>query len=80
VLLVGRRAPAAVDDEPDPVAHGIRCGLAQGTEEGWIEVGYTRDRIIEDRRAGRDGTVRLAKLTTVLVAKTTRLAGRGADG
>ena len=63
------RAPAAVDDEPDAVVCGISRSLAQGTEEGWIEVGHTRNLVIEDRRAVGDGTVGLAKRTTVLTAK-----------
>jgi hypothetical protein len=54
--------------------------LAQGTEESWIKVGYTRNRVIEDRRAGGDGTVSLARRTTLLTATTTVLAARGADG
>ena len=58
----------------------MSCGLAQGTEKSWIKVGYTRNRVIEDRRAVRDGTVSLAKRTTLLTAKTTVLAARDADG
>jgi hypothetical protein len=54
--------------------------LAQGTEESWIKVGYTRNRVIEDRRAGGDGTVSLARRTTLLTATTTVLAARDADG
>jgi len=48
---------------------GIRCSFAQGTEERWIEVGYTRNLVIKDRRAVGDGTVSLAKRTTVHTAK-----------
>jgi hypothetical protein len=44
--------------------------LAQGTEQIRVEVGYTRNLVIEDRRAVGDGTVSLAKRTTVLIAKT----------
>ena len=69
-LLVLRGTPATVDEELDPVVCGIRCRLAQGTEESWIEVGYTRNLVIEDRRAVGDGTVSLAERTTVLPAKT----------
>jgi len=54
--------------EVDPVACGISCSPAQGTEEGWIEVGYTWDLVIEDRRATGDGTVSLAQRTTRLTA------------
>jgi hypothetical protein len=79
-LLVLRRAPATIDEELDLVVRGSSCGLAQGTEESWIEVGYTGNRVIEDRRAGGDGTVGLAKGTTLLTAKTTALAARDADG
>jgi hypothetical protein len=49
--------------------------LAQGTEESWIKVGYTRNRVIEDRRAGGDGTVSLVKCTTVLTGKHEVLTG-----
>ena len=69
MFLVLRGTPAAVDDELDPVVRGISCSLAQGTEESRIEVGYTRNLVIEDRRAVGDGTVSLAKRTTVLTAK-----------
>ena len=69
LLLVLRGTPAAVDDELDPVARGIRRGLAQGTEERRIEFGYTRNLVVEDRRAVGDGTASLAKRTTVLTAK-----------
>ena len=48
----------------------MSCGLAQGTEKSWIKFGYTRDAVIEDRRAVGDGTIILAKRTTVLAAKT----------
>jgi hypothetical protein len=58
----------------------MSCGLAQGTEKSWIKVGYTRNRVIEDGRAGGDGTVSLAKRTTALAAKIRELAARGADG
>ena len=71
MLLVLRGTPAAVDDELDPVVRGIGRGLAQGTEEIGVEVGYTRNLVVEDRRAVGDGTVGLAKRTTVLTAKGT---------
>jgi hypothetical protein len=87
LLLVRRGTPAAIDDELDAVVCGIRCGLAQGTEESWIQVGYTRDLVIKDRRAVGDGTVSLAKCTTlraakttVPAAKTTVLTARDVDG
>jgi hypothetical protein len=86
LLLVLRGTPAAIDVELDPVACGISCSLAQGTEESWIEVGYTRNLVIEDRRAVGDGTVSLAERTTVLtgkgrvlIAKTTVLTARDVD-
>ena len=69
MFLVLRGTPAALDDELDAVVRGIRCRPAQGTEESWIEVGDTRNLVIEDRRAGGDGTVSLAARTTVLTAK-----------
>jgi hypothetical protein len=69
LFLVLRGTPATIDDELDPVVRGIRCSLAQGTEESRIEVGYTRNLVIKDRRAVGDGTVSLAKRTTVHTAK-----------
>ena len=80
MLLVLRGTPATVDEELDPVGRGIGRGSAQGTEESRIEVGYTRNRVVEDRRAVGDGTVGLAERTTVLTAKTTGLAARDIDG
>ena len=69
MFLVLRGTPAAVDEELEPVVRGVRYSLAQGTEESWIEVGHTRNLVIEDRRAVGDGAVSLAKRTTVLTAK-----------
>ena len=66
LFLVRRGTPAAVDDELDPVARGISRGLAQGIEESRIEVGHTRNLVVEDRRAVGDGAVGLAERTTVL--------------
>jgi hypothetical protein len=92
LLLVFRRTPAAVDVELDPGASGISCSLAQGTEESWIEVGHTRNLVIEDRGAVRDGTVSFAERTTlagrtrrandtsVLTAKTAVLTARDVRG
>ena len=80
LLLVGRGTPAAVDDELDPVVCGIVCGPAQGTEESRVEVGYTRNLVIEDRRPVGDGTVGLAKRTMVPTAKITVLAATDVDG
>ena len=73
MFLVLRGTPAAIDEELDPVVCGISCSLAQGTEESWIKVGYTRNLVIEDRRAVGDGTVSLAKRTTVLTAQDVAL-------
>ena len=69
LVLVLRGTPAAIDDELHPVVRGISCSLAQGTEQTGVEVGYTRNLVIEDRRAVGDGTVSLAKRTTVLTGK-----------
>ena len=80
MFLVLRGTPAAIDDELEPVVRGISCGLAQGTEESWIKVGYTRNLVIKDRRAVGDGTVSLARRTTVLTAKTTVLTAKDVDG
>jgi hypothetical protein len=79
LLLVRRRTPATVDDELDPVVRGISRSSAQGTEESWIKLGYTRNLVIEDRRAVGDGTASLAKRTTVLTAKSTVLAAKDVD-
>jgi hypothetical protein len=87
LILVLRGTPAAIDVELDPAVRGIRCSLAQGTEQIGVEVGYTRNLVIKDRRAVGDGTVSLAKRTTVLTAKATVLtaktrvlAAKGVDG
>ena len=48
---------------------GVSRGPAQGTEERWIEVGYTRNLVIKDGRAVGDDTASLAKRTTALAAK-----------
>ena len=80
LFLVLRRTPAAVDDELDPVVRGISCSLTQGSEQIGVEVGYARNLVIEDRRAVGDGTVSLAKRTTVLTAKTTVLTAKDVDG
>src|ERR687888_158003 len=61
LLLVGRGTPAAVDDELDPVVCGIGCSPAQGTEESGVEVGHTRNLVIEDRRPVGDGAVGFAE-------------------
>jgi hypothetical protein len=68
LFLVLRGTPATTDDELDSVVRGISCSLAQGTEESWIKFGYTRNLVIKDRRSAGDGTVSLAKRTTVLTA------------
>jgi hypothetical protein len=72
LLLVPRGTPAAIDEELDPVGRGSGRGLAKGTEESWIEVGYTRNPVIEDRSAVGNGTISLAK-RTLLTTKTTVL-------
>ena len=76
LVLVLRGTPATIDEELDPVVRGIGCSLAQGTEESWVEVGYTRNLVSKDRRAVGDGTVSLAKRTTVLTAKTRVLTAK----
>jgi hypothetical protein len=73
LLLVLRRTPATVDEELDAVVCGISCSSAQGAEQIRVEVGYTRNLLIEDRRAVGHGTASLAKRTTVLTAKATAL-------
>ena len=69
MLLVLRGTPAAIDIELDASGRGVSCSLAQGTEQIRVEVGYTRNLVIEDRRAVGHDTVSLAKRTTVLTAK-----------
>jgi hypothetical protein len=69
-LLVLPGTPAAVDVELDAVVCGIGGGLAQGATEGRIEVGDTRNLVVEHRRAVGDGAVRLAKRAARLTAAT----------
>jgi hypothetical protein len=76
LILVLRGTPATIDEELDPIVRGISCSLAQGTEQIGVEVGYTRNLVIKDRRAVGDGTVSLAKRTTVLIAKATVLTAK----
>jgi hypothetical protein len=73
LILVLRGTPTAIDEELDPVGRGISCSLAQGSEQIGVEVGYTRNLVIKDRRAVADGTVSLAERPTVLTAKPTGL-------
>jgi hypothetical protein len=80
LFLVRRGAPAAIDEELDSVDCGIGCSLAQGTKESRIEVGDTRNLVIEDRRSVGDGTVSVVECTTVLTAKTTVLTAKDVDG
>ena len=81
LILVLRGTPATIDEELDPVVCGVSGGLAQGTEQIGVEVGDTRNRVSKDRRAGGDGTVSLAKRTTVLLtAKTMVLTAKDVDG
>ena len=42
--------------ELDPVVGGIGRGLAQGTEQGGVEVGHAGIRVVEDRHAATDAT------------------------
>jgi hypothetical protein len=76
LILVLRGTPATIDEELDPIVRGISCSLAQGTEQIGVEVGHTRNLVIKDRRAVGDGTVSLAKRTTVLTAKATVLTAK----
>jgi hypothetical protein len=69
VFLVLPRTPTTVDEELDPVVRGIGCSPAQRPEESWIELGYTGNPVIKDRRAGGDGTVSYTKRATVPTAK-----------
>jgi hypothetical protein len=78
LILVIRGTPATIDEELDPVVRGISCSSAQGTEQLGVEVGYTRNLVSKDGRAVGDGTVRLAKRTTVLTAKAAVLTAKTA--
>jgi hypothetical protein len=69
LTLVLRRTPAAIHEELYTVVRGSRSSLAQGPEESWIKVRDTRNLVIKDRRAVRDGTVSLAKPVTALTGK-----------
>jgi hypothetical protein len=70
LILVRRGTPTAIDEELDPGARSIPCGLAEGTEEIWIKVGDGRKSVVEDRHAVRDDTVSLADHTIVVAVKT----------
>jgi hypothetical protein len=72
LFLVVRRTPAAIDEELDAVVRGMGCSLAQGTEQIGVEVGYTRNLVIEDRRAVGDGTVSRGRGRQRLVAEDCR--------
>ena len=80
LILVLRGTPATIDEELDPVVRGIGCSLTQGTEQVGVEVAHTWDLVVEDRRAVGDGTISLAKWTTVLTGKTTALTAKDVDG
>ena len=70
LLLVFRGTPATRDVELDAVVCCISCSLAQGTEQIAVEVGHGRNLVIKDRRAVGDGTVSLARCTTVIAVKS----------
>ena len=59
---------------------GISCSPAQGAEQIGVELGDTRNVVVEDRRAVGDGTVSLAKrpnaLAWVVQARRARTASR----
>jgi hypothetical protein len=85
LFLVRRGTPTAIDVELESVAGGSSCCSAQRTEQIRVELGYTRDVVIEDRRAVGDGTVSLAKRTkatvgtgTASLARRTMATGSGA--
>ena len=78
LILVIRGTPATIDEELDAVVRSISCSLAQGTEQIGVEVGYTRNLVIKDRRAVRDGTVSLAKRTAV--GPVARVSASGSSG
>ena len=80
VILVLRGTPATIHEELDPVVRGISRSSAEGIEQIGVEVGYTRNLAIKDRRAVGDGTVSLVRLTTEVAAKSTGLAAKDGNG
>jgi hypothetical protein len=78
LFLVLRGTPAASDEELDPVARGIRCSLAEGTEQSGVEIGHGRIFVIEGRRPGRHDTVSLAK--RIAVGPVARVSAFGSSG
>ena len=65
-FLVLRGTPATVDEDLDAVVRSRGGSSAQGAEEVGVELGYARNPVVEDRRAGRDGAVSLAQRALVL--------------
>jgi hypothetical protein len=51
LILVFGGTPAAIDEELDSVGRGIRCSLTEGLEQFWLEVGDSRNLVIENRDA-----------------------------
>ena len=81
LILVAGGTPATVDEELDAVVRGIGRSLAQRTEESLIEIRYTRNLVVEDRRAVGDGTVGLAEARTAVLAAKARVgAAKDVDG
>src|SRR5512133_1524714 len=80
LVLVLRRTPPTIDEELDPVVRCMSCSPADGTEQIGVELSYSRNLVIKNRRAVRHGTVRLAKRTTVLVAQSTVVTATGLNG
>ncbi|SRR5688572_16276049 len=74
LFLVCTGTPATLEEELDAFAGGIRCTLAQGTEQLGVEVGYARRIVVKDRRAVWDHAVSLTKPTTVFTANDHRAA------
>jgi hypothetical protein len=77
--LILSRAPATVDDELNTADRRVGCGLSQGVEERWVELRYAWDMVIEDRGAGGNRAVSLAKRTTAVARKRRELAARDLD-
>jgi hypothetical protein len=81
VYIIDRIGDGVAGSSPSgtpSLLRGISCSLAQGTEERWIKVGYTRNLVIKDRRAVRDGTVSPAKRTAV--GPVARVSASGSSG
>jgi hypothetical protein len=84
LLLVLRGAPATVDDELAPSSAASVAAWRNAPRRAGIELGYTRDLVVEGRRAVGDSTVGRAEAETLVVMdrravgdRRVRLVARG---